>query len=313
MKKSRLILIIIVIVLIIGLIFYIINDKDMMNKIDNYSYNLFKIHINNKDTEINKNKVIKIAKNKNYKDSVFYPYYELLTDDEKKVYDELLDAVKKYKELLIPSVEINSNELNDVYNALMYDHPELFWLDTKYSCICDESNLVLKIFINYTNVIKKINVARNEFDKEVDKIVDEAKKYKTDYEKELFVHDTLINKISYDSDEEDDQSAYQALVVGKAVCVGYSKAFQVVMNKLGIPAYYIVGEIDENHAWNLIELEDGFYNIDLTFDDGNDRIYYKYFNVNEQMITKDHKREGLSIKIVKANGKKYLNTLSTTK
>ena len=299
------------IMIITGLI---ILDKDMMLKLDNYTYKYLKIHIvSDNNTRINKDEIIKIAKNKNYKDSVMYPYYELLNKNEKIVYDKLLELANKYEKVLKPSVKVTLDEVKDIYNSLMYDHPEIFWLDNNYTCTYDENNIVIKIELNYTNIINKINIARSEFDKEVNNIVEEAKKLETDYEKELYVHDTLINKIKYDSNEKNDQSAYGALVLGNAVCVGYAKSFQIVMNKLGIPTYYIVGMTDERHAWNLIELEDGFYNVDLTFDDGIDKIYYKYFNVSNEMISKDHKRENLSLKIDKENGKKYINTLSSLK
>ena len=38
-----------------------------------------------------------------------------------------------------------------------------------------------------------------------------------------------------------NQTAYSALVNGSTVCAGYSKAFQLLMTKLGIPTYYVVG------------------------------------------------------------------------
>jgi transglutaminase/protease-like cytokinesis protein 3 len=83
------------------------------------------------------------------------------------------------------------------------------------------------------------------------------------------------------------------------------------MTKLGIPTYYITGDANGDHAWNLILLDDGFYNVDLTWDDQVDRIIYKYYNVNEEMITTDHTRRELSTKLVKAEGSKYINKYST--
>ena len=58
-------------------------------------------------------------------------------------------------------------------------------------------------------------------------------------EKEKYVHDTLIEMNKYDENEKLNQSAYSALVKGKTVCAGYSRAFMYIMNKLGIRTYYI--------------------------------------------------------------------------
>ena len=83
------------------------------------------------------------------------------------------------------------------------------------------------------------------------------------------------------------------------------------MTKLGIPTYYITGEAKGDHAWILILLEDGYYNVDVTWDDQVDRIIYKYYNVNEEKISVDHTRKELSSMLVKAEGIKYANTYST--
>ena len=284
-------------------------DKDMILKIDNYTYKYLKIHIvKDSNTKINKNDILKIAKNKDYSNSVIYPYYELLNQNEKITYNELLKVINNYEKEYIPTTRITLEEVENVINSLMYDHPEIFWLDNNYSCSYTEDNNVVKIELKYTEIINKIKIARSEFDSEIERIVNEAKKLETDYEKEIYVHDVLINKINYDTNEKNDQSAY-----GKSVCVGYAKSFQIIMNKLGIPTYYIVGMTNERHAWNLVELEDGFYNVDLTFDDGINEVYYKYFNVSDEMINSDHKRESLSVNITKATGKKYINTYSQLK
>ena len=66
-----------------------------------------------------------------------------------------------------------------------------------------------------------------------------------------------------------------AIVNKKTVCAGYAKAFQLLLTKLNIPCYYIVGFAKEAHAWNIVKL-DGYYNVDLTWDDAKEQ--YKYFN-----------------------------------
>ena len=63
-----------------------------------------------------------------------------------------------------------------------------------------------------------------------------------------------------------DQSAYSALVQGRSVCAGYARAFQYICQRLGIPAYYCAGSSGEDHAWNIVKLGDGFYNVDRKYD-----------------------------------------------
>ena len=53
-------------------------------------------------------------------------------------------------------------------------------------------------------------------------------------EKEKFVHDALIDKISYNLGAEMNQSAYSTLVNGQTVCAGYARAFQYLLQQLGI-------------------------------------------------------------------------------
>ena len=48
------------------------------------------------------------------------------------------------------------------------------------------------------------------------------------------------------------------------VCAGYAHAFQYCMQKLGIPAAYIVGYAGEAHAWNLLQLGGEYYCMDVT-------------------------------------------------
>lgn len=81
--------------------------------------------------------------------------------------------------------------------------------------------------------------------------------------------------------------------------------------KKGTAFNYKIETEDENHAWNIIELEDGFYNIDVTSDDSGDTPIYKYFNINDNMILIDHFKDEMSKNLKYTNGSKYINTYST--
>ena len=237
--------------------------------------------------------------------SVYYPYYETLNIKQKKIYKQVYANALKYKKEFKPVAKITSTELSDVIYAVNYDHPELFYLDTTYGYKYTSNYICVQIVLNYNEAIKNIEINKKTFDNEVNKIVREANKYKTNYEKEKYVHDYLVKNTDYELNSKLNQSAYSAIVNKKSVCSGYARSFQLIMTKLEIPTYYITGTSNSGpHAWNLISLSDGFYNIDVTFDDTT--MSHKYFNMESNEFDKNHKRDTISTKIEYGNGEKFL-------
>lgn len=91
-----------------------------------------------------------------------------------------------------------------------------------------------------------------------------------------------------------NQSAYSALVQGRSVCAGYARAYQYLMQQLGIPCYYCTGYAGENHAWNIVRLDGVYYNVDVTWDD-TEPATYDYFNKSDRQYASTHMRTGLSV------------------
>lgn len=65
-------------------------------------------------------------------------------------------------------------------------------------------------------------------------------------------------------DELTPQEVFSAIVLKETVCTGYSKAFSYYCHQLGITATSLFSCF---HAWNLVELEGEFYNLDATWAD----------------------------------------------
>lgn len=65
-------------------------------------------------------------------------------------------------------------------------------------------------------------------------------------------------------------TAYGALVEGSAVGEGYAMAFKALCDELGIECYVVLGQMGGlRHAWNIVELEDYYYHIDVSMCDVN--------------------------------------------
>jgi hypothetical protein len=129
--------------------------------------------------------------------------------------------------------------------------------------------------------------------------------YDTDYEKALFVHDYLVANSDYDVEAAQNADvnnmaycAYSCIMGEETVCMGYSMAFQIIMQKIGIPCGTVHGSAiksGESHMWNFVNIDGNYYYVDLTWDDpvqenseNPDFISHCYFMITTDDILKDH-------------------------
>ena len=237
-------------------------------------------------------------------DAVYYPYYHMLDDTGKHVYRQIYANANAVFPSFTPVESVTSAQLRNIFMAVYNDHPELFWLETAYACKYIKSGRCVEIDLKFNDTAKELRSAKAEFNKQADSIVAEAQKLWEDYDREKYVHDQLIDKVSYNAKADMNQSAYSALVKGQTVCAGYARAFQYIMQQLSIPCYYCTGFAGENHAWNIVELSDGFYNVDTTWDD-TDSGKYDYFNKNDADYSESHLRKELSVYLPPCNGQLF--------
>lgn len=237
-------------------------------------------------------------------DEDFYPYYGMLNNNERILYRQIYANAKASNEVFVPVVELTVDELKKTFTAVCNDHPELFWLDTSYLCKTTLSGILVEITLQFNMKGSNLKTAKVNFENSTKEFLVGAKNLESDYDKEVYVHDTLLSKEEYNLNAPLSQSAYSALVNRQTVCAGYARAFQYLMQQLGVPCYYCTGYSGEDHAWNIINLEDGYYNVDTTWDDTNPNTY-NYFNCTDAEFAKDHERTDMSVNLPACNGGKY--------
>lgn len=240
----------------------------------------------------------------NTEKSVKYPYYEMLDNNEKELYIQLYEEILALQTTFRPDVTVNTKQLQNAFFAVYNDHPELFWLDASYSYEYMTDGTVVSVDFIISRAAGDFQELKEAFEKKAEEIADGAANLETDFEKEKYVHDYLIDNIVYDETHYINQNAYSALIDGRTVCAGYARAFQYILQKLDIPCYYVVGIADEDHAWNIVELDGAFYNVDVTWDD-TEYGRYDYFNKTDEEFESDHTRTGLSIYLPQCNGTAY--------
>lgn len=240
-------------------------------------------------------------------DSLYYPYYSNLNSNEKLLYKQIYANCIYLVKSFTPIVDIEINDITFVVESVMYDHPELFFLDNQYSYKYNNNGRCIELNLSFNSLADSYVYNKEIFEYNVSLIVDEANKYNSVIEKEKYVHDKLVETLSYDNKSMNNQSAYSAIVNKSSVCAGYSKAFQYIMQKLGIPCYYVTGYSNGAHAWNIVKIDGYYYNVDLTWDNTGSNMY-SYFNKNDDDFNYTHTRSDISNNLPQCLGESFKNT-----
>lgn len=220
---------------------------------------------------------------------------QILYEEMKEAYLQFLDSFST------DSKSMTEDEFQEVYVAVLLDHPEIFWMNS-YQVIVKpfsdklNTNKKIKLFYHYSE--QEARQIKDKIEPEINKLIEEASQLNTDYEKILFVHDTIITNTEYI--DSDNRKSYQTLVSifdeHKAVCAGYTYGFKLVMDRLGIKTISVRDvqnkDSEMNHIWNMVYLYEKWYNIDLTWDDvkyGDSEIIYNNFLKDNETFYKTHR------------------------
>lgn len=233
-----------------------------------------------------------------------YPYYQMLSENQQSVYRQIYANAQNLTEKFAPEKTVSASDVKIAFEAVIGDHPEMFWLETGYSSKYLANGQCVEIDLKYNSTADDLESAKQRFDAAAQNLITGAASLDSNYEKEKYVHDALASAVTYDLTADMNQSAYSALVNGKSVCAGYTRAYQYLLQQLGIPCYYCTGYSGGDHAWNIVKLEDGYYNVDVTWDDAA-AIRYDYFNKTDADFASTHVRQNLSVYLPACNGTAY--------
>jgi len=301
-KKIKAIIICLILILVGGCLYKI--DFNIKGNLDNF-FDFIKenVIIKNELSALDDSGVV--FDNYDF-DPVFYPYYGMLDKKEKNVYKQVYANAYVGEDTFVLKEKVRVEEVDKIIEYVYNDHPELFWLNTNYSYRYTTDGYCAQIILSFNKLFVDLDYNKAVFERNAKVIINKANTFKTVYEKEKYVHDTIIEMNEYELDAEFSQSAYSAIVNNKTVCAGFSKAFQHIMIELGIPAYYVSGVADGDHAWNIIKLDNDYYNVDLTWAAQED-IIYNFFNVSDDFLNSTHTRSEVSNLLPVCNGGKYGN------
>ena len=201
----------------------------------------------------------------------------------------------------LTGAQLSAEETSRLFESFYLDNPAFFFIDRTYSLAgqqVGDKNVYDTLLLQYTMNAEQRVAATKELDNAIQRILQNCPVSDDDYAIELYLHDTLLSSCIYDQSATESAakhpnaySAYGALVQGKAVCEGYAKAMQILLNKRSIPTTVVRGFSAENqtgHMWNLVEINDEYYYLDPTWNDSESQHHYSYFNITSEALKRTH-------------------------
>ncbi|MBO6241454.1 MAG: hypothetical protein J6O61_11575 [Butyrivibrio sp.] len=235
--------------------------------------------------------------------------YERLTEAGKTLYVEMLVILQNLASDIIVSTT-SDEAIEQVFEYVMADHPEIFYVDGYHYTNYTIDNVITKISFtgNYTYNKDQVEEKQLAVNEAVNKCLANAPSSEDDYYAIKYIYDYLISNTEYDIESPDNQNICSVFINGRSVCNGYSKAAQLLLNKLGIECTLVTGTVDTKnskgirHAWNLVKCNDAYYYIDVTWGDSSYQttngesadatklpaVNYDYLNVTTADILRNH-------------------------
>lgn len=221
-------------------------------------------------------------------------FYSRLDEKSKSVYKKILQGWLEYTENIILIGSYKDVDFYKVFSGLRDDNPELFYVNLNSVLVCSSSlQTIIKAKFNYgfseiENIKKRINNIILDFKKSNQFVKD----------KEKAIHDFLALNVTYSSDlyTRNAHNIYGPFIEKSAVCEGYAYAFKLLCDEMQVPCIIVHGTAQgakgrsENHAWNIVQVNNINYHVDVTWDSDSMKKNGSalYYNVSESFIRKDH-------------------------
>ena len=192
---------------------------------------------------------------------------------------------------------LSHEEAQAVWKTYRDDHPLYYWISNSVSYGETSKKLNLLAVPEFAHGSARLQT-NQELYQSIAAYLSKIPESSTDYEIALLMYNALIDAIDYAYDENDqpETEAWAHSILGVfqgrgAVCEGYARAYQLLLNFNGVNCLFVTGESQgEAHAWNVIELDGEWYGVDATWDD-NGSEGYSYFCISDAQFYATHTKD----------------------
>ena len=221
-------------------------------------------------------------------------YYGQLSRPLQGVYDALLGGFRA----LAPGIRIpmlDEKQLADVYLRLKLDEPLLFYV-TGYRCRWMTGAAHMELLPEYLFDKAKIRTHQQAVSARLARLT-KPLEGKTEAEKELAVHDFILENVRYDKLKKPySHEILGPMTQGVGVCEGIAKTVKALCDQLGLWCIVALSEADPargikyRHTWNVVRVGGQYYHLDATFDNSLQRgeKRYDYYNLDDGRLFRDH-------------------------
>lgn len=152
-----------------------------------------------------------------------------------------------------------------VLEAVRLDHPELMHLEASIS-----HNSIGEVELSFSMTEEEYATAMNTVDDFIDSLsISESNRFQTIRD----MNQAIVLNTVYDLDAKHAHDMSGVFVDHRAVCEGYGLAFKYLCDLYSIPCVCVIGDATSDgvdrtgHLWNYVEVNGGWYAVDVTWDD----------------------------------------------
>ncbi|MDD7463510.1 MAG: transglutaminase-like domain-containing protein [Anaerococcus sp.] len=236
-------------------------------------------------------------------------------DLEKRIQEEILNNFKERNKTFRIDVNdyIDEERIHEIFDEALREDKYFYYaiykganISTNYYEDTNEDGIYFVESVDFTMTYRQSKEDEKKVDEFVEKwIKDNITDDMTDLEKTKLIHDFIVKRNSYNTGDGNDKSggysiySPASILFGKGgVCNAYATLFDKMSGMAGLRTYYSTGVIKGDgqlHIWNMVKIDDDWYNIDLTWDDPiltsdkkiineKDFVAYDFFLVSDELI-----------------------------
>ncbi len=249
-----------------------------------------------------------------------YHYSRLSSDEDRRLYRFMVDCIQarrlrffyasrfvaavipeEYRDypLLLHNEEVEAANLGLVYDAILWDFPEFFYINADELVVYQNTGVIdmsLPLSPYSETAIRRI-------ERELDRIYHEFDGVESGFPLELSVNDYIIRHYTYDhlGEHYHGRKKQEIFTVaglikrGSGVCAAITRLAQYILQRRGMEVSVLFSDPEEKnakaHCWLAVKLRGDYYHLDITanmnYAEAPYSIQYLCFNITDKEMLEE--------------------------